>query len=113
TTLRAVTIKEQLTRAEQIGDTMQFNAGAFKTNPDATAEDLLRKMPGISRENGKMTVGGEEVQKVLVDGKPFFGDDPETAIKNLPAEIIDKVQVFDKMSEQAQFTGFDDGESEK
>lgn len=113
TTLKGVTVKDQQIRAQQLGDTTQFNADAFKTNPDANAEDLLKKMPGIMRENGKITVGGEEVKRVLVDGKEFFGDDPETAVKNLPAEVIEKIQVFDRMNDQSRFTGFDDGESEK
>ena len=84
-----------------------------KTNPDASAENLVTKMPGVTSENGSLKVNGEDVKKVLVDGKPFFGDDPNTAIKNLPAEVVDKIQVFDRMSDQAQFTGFDDGNSEK
>lgn len=113
TTLKGVTVREQQIRAQQLGDTTQFNADAFKTNPDANAEDLLRKMPGIVREDGKLKIGGEELQKVLVDGKEFFGNDPETAIKNLPAEVIEKIQVFDRGSEQSRFTGFDDGEYEK
>lgn len=111
--LKGVTVQGMATRAEQSGDTTSFNASAFKTNPDATAEDLLNKMPGISTSGGSLKVNGEEVKKVLVDGKPFFGDDPNAAIKNLPSEIIDKIQVFDRGSDQAQFTGFDDGNSEK
>lgn len=97
----------------QLGDTTQFNAQAFKTNPDASAEDLVRKMPGITVENGTIKAQGEDVQRVLVDGKPFFGDDPSSSLKNLPAEIIDKVQVLDQLSEQAQFTGYDDGNRTK
>lgn len=111
--LKGVTVQGTATRSEQSGDTTSFNAAAFKTNPDATAEDLLNKMPGISTSGGTLKVNGEEVKKVLVDGKPFFGDDPNAAIKNLPSEIIDKIQVFDRGSDQAQFTGFDDGNSEK
>jgi hypothetical protein len=112
-TLSEVEVKTLQDRGQQKGDTTQFNADAFKTNPDANAEDLLKKMPGISRDNEGMKVNGEKVQKVLVDGKPFFGDDPDAALKNLPAEVIDKVEVFDKMSDQAQFTGFDDGNEQK
>lgn len=113
TTLQTITVEGTQARAEQSGDTTAFNAGAFKTNPDATAEDLLNKMPGISTSGGTLKVNGEEVKKILVDGKPFFGDDPNAAIKNLPSEIIDKIQVFDRSSDQSQFTGFDDGNSEK
>ncbi len=113
TTLKNVIVEAKQVRAQQLGDTTQFNANAFKTNPDASAEDLVTKMPGVTSENGSLKVNGEDVKKVLVDGKPFFGDDPNTAIKNLPAEVVDKIQVFDRMSDQAQFTGFDDGNSEK
>lgn len=111
--LQNVVIQGQQIRAQQLGDTSQFNAGAYKTNPDATAEDLVTKMPGVSSDNSGVKVNGETVQTVLVDGKPFFGDDPTLALKNLPAEVIDKIQVFDKLSDQAQFTGFDDGQSQK
>jgi hypothetical protein len=100
-------------RTEQKGDTSQFNADAFKTNPDATLEDLVKKMPGMVVENGQVKVGGEQVQKITIDGKEFFGDDAAMALRNLPAEVVDKIQVFDRMSDQAQFTGFDDGNSRK
>lgn len=111
--LENVTVKTQQIRVEQSGDTTSFNAAAYKTNPDATAEDLLRKMPGMTKEGGTIKAGGEEVKRVLVDGKPFFGDDPNATLSNLPAEIIDKIQVFDQLSDQAQLTGFDDGQAQK
>ena len=77
-------------------------------------EDLLKKLPGIQVDkNGTIKANGEEVKKVLVDGKEFFGNDPKIASKNLPADAVDKVQVFDKKSDQSQFTGFDDGNSQK
>ncbi len=113
TMLGDVNIVEKQIRVTQKGDTSEYNANAYKTNPDATAEDLIKKMPGITAENGTIKAQGEEVKKVLVDGKEFFGDDANLALKNLPAEVIDKVQVFDKMSDQAQFTKFDDGNSQK
>ena len=95
-------------------DTVEFNAGSFKTKPNAVVEDLLKKLPGITVDkDGKIKANGEEVKKVLVDGKEFFGNDPKMATKNLPADIVDKVQVFDKKSDQSQFTGFDDGNSER
>lgn len=100
-------------RVEQKGDTTSINASAYKVNPDATAEDLVKKMPGITIENGTVKAQGEDVKKVLVDGKEFFGDDANMALKNLPAEIIDKVQVFNRMGDQAQFTGFNDGNTDK
>jgi len=113
TELKAVEKVATQARAEQQGDTTIFNAGAYKVNPDATAEDLISKMPGITNDNGTIKAQGEAVKRVLVDGTAFFGDDASIALKNLPAEVIDKVQVFDKLSDQAQFTGFDDGNSEK
>ena len=111
--LRTVTVEAKAIHIEQKNDTTEYNAATYKTNPDATAEDLLNKMPGISSSNGTVTAHGETVQKVLVDGKEFFGDDATTALKNLPAEVIDKVQVFDRLNDQSAFTGFDDGNSVK
>ncbi|UZR99312.1 TonB-dependent receptor [Chondrinema litorale] len=111
--LEVVEIEGKIPPVVQQGDTTQFNAAAFKTNPDASTEDLIKKMPGITVEQGTVKAQGEDVQQVLVDGKPFFGDDPSLALKNLPAEIVDRIEVFDQQSEQAQFTGFDDGESKK
>ena len=113
TALKTVTVEEKATRIEQKGDTIGYNANAYKTNPDATAEDLVTKMPGITSSNGTITAHGEQVKQILVDGKPFFGDDPNMVLKNLPADVIDKIQVYDKLSDQAQFTGFDDGQSNK
>jgi hypothetical protein len=95
------------------GDTSEFNASSFKVTADANIEDLVKKMPGVTIENGTVKAQGEEVKKVYVDGKPFFGDDPSVALKNLPAEIVDKVQVFDQQSEQSQLTGFNDGQTTK
>lgn len=97
-----------------LDDTIQYNAGSFKTVPNATVEQLLKKMPGIKVEkDGTVKAQGQEVKKVLVDGKEFFGNDPKIATRNLPADAVDKVQVYNKMSDQAQLTGFDDGNSEK
>src|ERR1044071_4261035 len=97
-----------------VGDTIQYNAGSFKTQANANVEDLLKRLPGVKVDkDGTVKAQGEKVQKVLVDGKEFFGNDPKIATKNLPADAVDKVQVFDKLSDQAQITGFDDGNSEK
>src|SRR5690606_10219043 len=93
--------------------TTEFHADAFKTTTDADAEALVSKMPGITVQDGKVQAQGEDVKRVLVDGKEFFGDDPNAVLKNVPAEIIEKIQVFDEQSEQAQFTGFDDGNTNK
>jgi hypothetical protein len=113
TTMKTAVIVGKVIPVEQKGDTTEFNAEAYKTHPDATTEDLVNKMPGVSSQNGSVTVNGEQVAQVLVDGEPFFGNDATIALKNLPAEIVDKIQVFDKLSDQAQFTGIDDGNSQK
>ncbi|MES1160139.1 MAG: outer membrane beta-barrel protein, partial [Bacteroidota bacterium] len=95
-------------------DTVEFNAGSFKTKPDAVVEDLLKKLPGLQVDkDGTIKANGEQVKKVLVDGKEFFGNDPRIASKNLPADVVDKVQVFDRKSDQSRFTGFDDGNSQR
>lgn len=102
-----------LQRQEQRGDTTIFNADAFKVNPDATTEDLIKKMPGMQIEGGQVKNGGETVKKVLVDGKEFFGDDPMTALRTISADMVSKIEVFDKQSDQAEFTGFSDGNDER
>lgn len=100
-------------RVEQKGDTTSYNAEALKTNPNATAQDLVKKIPGVTVQNGEVQSEGEKVQKVLVDGKPFFGNDPNTALNTLPAEAVSKVEVFDDESEQSKQTGFSDGNTQK
>lgn len=91
-------------------DTIEFNAKAFKTKPDAVVEDLLKKLPGLEIDRaGNIKAMGEDVVKVLVDGKEFFGNDAKVATKNLPADAIDKVQIYDRRSDVSQFTGIDDG----
>ena len=96
------------------GDTTEFNADSFHTQAGATVEDLLKRLPGIQVDkNGKITAQGETVQKVLVDGEEFFGDDPTLVTQNLRADMVDKVQVFDKKSDQSNFTGIDDGQKTK
>jgi hypothetical protein len=99
---------------QQKDDTLQYNASQYKVNPDATAEDMVKKLPGVTVDRqGTVTAQGEQVKKITIDGRDFFGDDATAALRNLPAEIIDKIQVFDKLSDQAQFTGFDDGNTQK
>jgi Outer membrane protein beta-barrel family/Carboxypeptidase regulatory-like domain len=91
-------------------DTVEFDAGSYKTKPNAVAEDLFKKLPGVQVDkSGTITAQGEQVQRILVDGKRFFSDDPKLASKNLPPDVIDKIQVFDDLSDQSKFTGFDDG----
>ena len=112
--LKGVVVTGAAVQSVQKGDTTQFNAKAFKTNPDANAQDLLTKMPGVTvGADGKVQAQGENVQRVLVDGKEFFGNDPDAVLKNLPAEMVDKVEVFDQRSEQSRFSGFDDGNTTK
>jgi outer membrane receptor protein involved in Fe transport len=96
-------------------DTIEFNAAAFKTKPNANVEELLKKLPGVEVDNdGNITAQGESVSRIMVDGKDFFGGkDPKLATRNLPADAINKVQVLDKKSDQAAFTGVDDGQREK
>lgn len=94
------------------GDTTEYAAGAYQVNPDATAEDLLAKLPGVVVQNGQVEAQGEQIRRVLVDGREFFGDDPTAALRNLPSEVIDRIQVFERMSDQAEFSGFDDGNGE-
>lgn len=111
--IEGVEVQARAIRVEQNGDTTQYNADAFKTNPDATVQDLVTKMPGITVENGVVKAHGEEITKVTVDGQEFFGDDVSAALKNLPAEIVSKIQVYDQASDQAKFTGISDGNEAK
>lgn len=113
TILKEVLVEGKAPLATQNGDTTSFNSSAYKVNKDASAEDLVGKMPGVTITDGKVQAQGEDVKQVLVDGKPFFGDDASAVLKNLPAEVIDKVQVFDKKSDQALLTGFEDGNTAK
>lgn len=95
-------------------DTLEYNAEAFKTRVNANVEELLKRLPGVTvASDGSITAQGKTVQKVLVDGKEFFGNDPKMATRNLPSAAIDKVQVFDKKSDAAEFTGIDDGQEIK
>ncbi|NVJ45659.1 MAG: TonB-dependent receptor, partial [Cytophagia bacterium] len=113
TALDDVTVEGLADRVQQNGDTTEYNAAGFKVNPDATAESLIEKLPGVVIQNGQVQAQGEAVRRVLVDGREFFGDDPNAALRNLPAEIIERIQVYDQASDQAQFTGFMDGETSK
>ncbi len=111
--IKSVTKEAQALRTSQNGDTIIYNADAYKVAKDAEVEGLLSKMPGVKVEDGKVEAQGEEVKKILVDGREFFGDDVSTAIKTLPAEAVKSIEVFDKLSDQAEFTGMDDGQGYK
>lgn len=96
------------------GDTIEYDARSFKVPPGSSVEDLLRRLPGMEIDaQGNIKAQGKDIKKVLVDGKTFFGDDPKAATKNLGAETISKVQVFNDKSEQSKLTGIDDGKKEK
>jgi hypothetical protein len=112
--LKEVVIKGERDPVTIKQDTIEYNAGSFKVQPNAVVEDLLKRLPGVEVDrDGTVKAQGQQVRRVTVDGKEFFGRDPKIATKNLPADAVDKVQVFDRKSDQAQFTGIDDGQREK
>lgn len=112
--LDEVIVKEERLPLAIRKDTIEFDADAFKTQPNAVVEDLLKKLPGVEvGRDGSIRAMGENVERVTVDGKEFFGKDPKLATQNLPADAVDKVQVFDKKSDRAEFSGIDDGQREK
>lgn len=112
-TLTGVTVVSTPPLVKIKADTVEISASQLKVNPDATSEELIKKAPGVTVENGVVKVGGEQVRRVTVDGRDFFGDDATATLRNLPAEIVDKIQVFDRLSDQSQFTGIDDGNTAK
>ena len=96
------------------GDTIEYNTAAYQVSENANVEELLKKMNGVEVDKeGKVTINGEEIKAVRIDGKKFFGDDVQTATKNIPAEMIDKIQVIDEKSEMAKLTGFEDDDTER
>lgn len=108
--MEEVTVKAQRPPVVVNGDTLEFNAESFKTKPNAVVEDMLKKMPGVEVEkDGSIKVNGKRISRVLVNGRDFFNGDPKMATRNLSADAIDKVQVFEKPSDQSEFTGIDDG----
>jgi len=112
--LAEVLVKGEVTAIKIKGDTTEYNARAYKIEPNAKVEDLLKQLQGIEVDkDGKITAQGTTVGKVLVDGEEFFGDDPTLVTKNIRADMVDKVQVYDKKSDQATFTGIDDGQKTK
>lgn len=112
--LKEVIIKNTVSAIRVKGDTTEYKADSFRVTPNADVQELLKKMPGFQvNSKGEITTQGEKVNKVLVDGEEFFSDDPAVVTKNLRADAIDKVQVFDKKSDQAAFTGIDDGQTSK
>ncbi len=114
TLLQEVIVKQRISAIRVKGDTTEYRADSFHVGPNADVQELLKKMPGIQvNSKGEISTQGEKVSKILVDGEEFFSDDPAVVTKNLRADAIDKVQVFDKKSDQAVFTGIDDGQKQK
>lgn len=114
TELLEVVVKAAKATLSIRGDTIEYDASSFKVPPGSTVEDLLRRLPGIEVDvDGNIKAQGKDVKRVYVDGKTFFGDDPKAATKNLGAETLSKVQVYNEKSEQAKLTGVDDGKKEK
>ncbi|UOE48628.1 TonB-dependent receptor family protein [Mucilaginibacter sp. SMC90] len=112
--LQEVIVKGKAAAIKIKGDTTEFNPAAYNIQPNSKVEDLLKQLPGIEVDkDGKITAQGQTVKKVLVDGEEFFGDDPTLVTKNLRADMVDKVQLYDKKSDQAAFTGIDDGVKDK
>lgn len=113
TKIETVVKEVKAIRTSQKGDTVSYNADAFKVAADADVEGLLKKMPGITIKDGAIEAQGESVKKIFVDGKEFFGEDVSTAIKALPAESVQNIEVYNKLSDNAEFSGMDDGEGYK
>ena len=112
--LQEVIVKGTASQMKIKGDTTEFNANAFVIHPNAKVEDLLKQLPGITVDkDGKITAEGQKVTKVLLDGEEFFGDDPTLVTRNIRADMVDKIQLYDKKSDQAAFTGVDDGRTQK
>ena len=111
--LKETTVIGIKTPIKVMQDTVEYNADSYKTAPNAVVEDLLKRLPGVEVDSeGKITANGKEVSKILLNGKEFFADDPKVASKNLPVDMIDKLQVVDRKSDLARITGVDDGEEE-
>jgi len=108
--LSEVIVAARRATGSQKSDTTLFNADAFRTMKDASAQVLIEKLPGIVSEGGALQAQGENIAQILVDGKPFFGTDVQAALQNLPAEVIQSIEIFDQKSEKSQVSGFDDGE---
>ncbi|MEN8122321.1 MAG: outer membrane beta-barrel protein [Bacteroidota bacterium] len=111
--LQEIKVSVAQIRVVQKGDTTEYNADSYKVKPDANLEELISKMPGITIDENKIQAQGEDVKKVTIDGEEFFGDDASIALKNLPAEIVSKIQVFDQQGLQSQFTGVMDANTIK
>lgn len=111
--LNEVSVVAVKTQVKVKEDTVEYNADSYQTRPNAVVEDLIKRLPGVEvSSDGKITANGTQVSKILLDGKEFFGDDPTVASKNLPVDIVDKLQILNRKSDLARLTGVDDGEDE-
>ena len=111
--LEAATVVAQAPEVTAVADTLVYNSSAYRVPEGSALEELVKKLPGAEvDENGKITINGKEITKIMIDGKEFFADDPNIAMKNLPVNIIDKVRAYDKQSDMARVTGIEDGEEE-
>ena len=112
--LEEVIVKQKISAIRMRGDTTEYRADSFRVSANANVQELLRKLPGITvNGKGEISAQGQKVEKVLVDGEEFFSDDPAVVTQNLRADAVEKVQSFDKKSDQAVFTGIDDGQKTK
>ncbi|KGN71675.1 collagen-binding protein [Porphyromonas gulae] len=111
--LQSVTVQAKAAEVVVRNDTLEFNAGSYTVAQGASIEELIKKLPGAEiSSDGKITINGKDISKILVDGKEFFSKDPKVAMKNLPADMVNKVQVLNKLSELSRMSGFDDGEEQ-
>lgn len=111
--LAEAVVKGVRTPVKVMEDTVEYSAESYRTPPNAVVEDLLKRLPGVEvGSDGKITANGKEVTRILVDGKDFFSDDPTVASRNLPVDMVEKLQVVDRKSDLARMTGVDDGEDE-
>ncbi len=111
--LSEISVNEWATPVEQKGDTTDIRADSYKVAENSDAEQLVRKMPGITVENGQIQAQGEQVKRVMLDGQEFMGNDATAALRSLPADVVERIQLIDRMSDRAQFTGINDGNTEK
>ena len=111
-TLSSITVSATGNQMLVKQDTIEFNASSFKVEEADMLEELIKKLPGVEIEDGKIYADGKEVKKIMIDGKTFFMDDPTLASKNIPAKIVEKIRLLDRQSDEARFTGIDDGEEE-
>jgi hypothetical protein len=108
--LESAIIKDEAIRSSQNGDTLSYNAAAYRVMMGSDSESLISKMPGISVSNSGVDANGRDVRKIMIDGQEFFGDDVLTALKNIPADLVSQIEVINQLSDNAELTGVDDGE---